>query len=95
MSIQDAIKAAVEGGWERKEWYYPDEMPKEPLPHEYLLDPLFWQALGKGLGWGNKYDLEPAKHNRSNYLEWLSHWHKFIDHLAAGKTIEQFFKELR
>jgi hypothetical protein len=25
---------------------------------------------------------------------WQYHWHRFIDHLAEGKTPEDFFREL-
>lgn len=64
-----------------------------------FLDPLFWQALGKSLGWNPE--------NSIHYLEslgisqdglccpdWLYHWHRFIDKLASGRTIEEFFQEL-
>lgn len=52
-----------------------------------VLDPLFWQALGKARGWGDdpKYGV---------YTEWRIHWHRFIDHLAEGKPAEDFFKDL-
>jgi hypothetical protein len=26
--------------------------------------------------------------------QWLIEWHRFIDHLAEGKTISEFFKQL-
>lgn len=25
---------------------------------------------------------------------WLYHWHRFLDYLASGKSVEDFFKEL-
>jgi hypothetical protein len=66
-------------------------------------DPLFWQALGKARGWG-EYDSEDTshdcdalgcssiEHNVEN--RWSHHWHRFIDHLIAGKDHDSFFAEL-
>lgn len=52
---------------------------------DILLDPLFWQALGKAMGW----------EFRSDHKEpWKKEWHRFIDHLAEGKDVESFFKDL-
>lgn len=79
---------------------------------EVLLDPLFWQALGKAEGWSKRvcrgcgstekpiegdYHLICPKCNRGgeNRIDnWLYHWHSFIDHLAEGKDIDSFFKDL-
>lgn len=65
---------------------------------EVFLDPLFWQALGRALGWqhivhvhkyvGHSLDkewTEPA---------WLYHWHRFIDHLASNGDTDTFFQEI-
>lgn len=75
-----------------------------------FLDPAFWQALGKARGWegkcsdcykgephkwcqsGSHLDLEPEKYH--NNYPWRVEWHRFIDHLAEGKEINEFFKEL-
>lgn len=71
------------------------------------LDPLFWQSLGKALGWkdyetcrygcqwdfdgeGCSHDLPPTV--RSPFWRW--NWHRFIDHLAEGKEVEEFFNQL-
>jgi len=53
-----------------------------------FLDPLFWQCLGKGIRWVtvNYYNEGP---------EWKIQWHRFINHLAAGKDAETFFAELK
>jgi hypothetical protein len=42
------------------------------------LDPTFWLALGKGLGWD-----QPDR--------WKMEWHRFSDHLADSKDAESFF----
>lgn len=70
---------------------------------EMLLDPSFWQALGKSMGWGicinhNKDERIPRAlqgcdgcmdADDENY-----YWHKLIDHLSEGKSLEDFFKKL-
>lgn len=61
---------------------------------DVLLDPLFWSALGKGLGWKD-YD---RSYNQADQLEvervYLKHWHRFIDHLAEGGSIEDYAGKL-
>ena len=52
---------------------------------DIFLDPLFWQSLGKAMGWDkNKYIIG----------NWKAHWHRFIDHLVEGKEAESFFEKL-
>jgi hypothetical protein len=46
-----------------------------------FLDPEFWRALGRTLGW---------HHERV----WKGYWQGFIDHLAQSKTPESFFATL-
>lgn len=58
------------------------------LPEEIVLDPLFWQSLGKGLGW------KPLGADGDGNDNWLYYWHRFIDHLASGKDIDSFFTNL-
>lgn len=62
---------------------------------EICLDPLFWQAMGKGLGWTTvPMDEGNHRHLGQRYHEWHYRMHRFIDHLAEGKDIESFFKKL-
>lgn len=56
-----------------------------------LLDPLFWQALGRGLGWDDNIQTYVPRGNKTNYM---IQWHRFIDHLIEGKDIESYFKNL-
>jgi hypothetical protein len=60
--------------------------------HEIFLDLLFWQSLDKQIAMEAflKSDI------MNGYYEprWLELWHRFIDHLARGKTAEAFFAEL-
>ena len=61
-----------------------------------LLDPLFWQALGKQQEWG--WDEVIASNGGFSLevpsLEWVFHWHSLIDHIAEGKSIDDFFNNL-
>ena len=112
--MKKAIKKAIEGGydfdfkWSGKENASPNlkvallQAEQEIL----LLDPLFWQALGKVDGvMGTKcYECAECKQDIKDTLKWLKSfdgepcwrhaWHSFIDHLAEGKDINSFFEEL-
>jgi hypothetical protein len=105
--VEEAIKLAVEGGYEPFRTVKMDELVCELTGENYhcnfkpkngatvrglcsaninriLLDPLFWQALGKNLGW----------HPSGVIPSWTSEWHHFVDHLAEGKDPNSFFLEL-
>ena len=89
-------KAITEGGFighPLADWHEHDK-------HEILLDPLFWQALGKSMGWGNT---NVCGHCRSNLYDsyerkedkmWHYYWLSFIDHLAEGGSVESYFANL-
>jgi hypothetical protein len=67
---------------------------------ETFLDPQFWQALGRALGWSEVCDLaiscvhgyEECQRCRGYY--WMFQWHRFIQTLADGNTPEAFFAPL-
>jgi hypothetical protein len=64
---------------------------------EFFLDPLFWQSLGKGLGWEETVEVEIPDFPMTPALkatQWKVHWHHFIDAVAEGRTPEAFFREL-
>lgn len=114
MTIQQAIKKAIEGGYQQKENHrYPERfgnglhgISEDFCIFETLSDPTFWQSLGKAMGWkSRKHHLWPALEiipkddyevvRREQVMEdWFYHWHRLIDFLAEGKTIEQFFEGL-
>lgn len=56
--------------------------------HKALLDKDAWQAVGKTRGWSNtgwdKYTTQA-----------IFNWHRFIDHLADGKSVEQSLSALK
>jgi len=101
---RQAIEKAIEGGWDRS------KTPGLIIHIEggryaamgFFLDPTFWQALGKSMGW--KYEV--VRHGKCNMPgcdgthvkpgtgDWLYHWHRLIDHLAEGNDINLFFETL-
>ncbi len=86
------------------ELIFPADSPRQTAMRVYtekiFLDPLFWHALGKSLGW-DKIDTQKAEMIRKSggiprnigYYT-LQKWYSFIDHLAEGKDAESFFNEL-
>jgi hypothetical protein len=79
--------------WTRKDNESSFIVPTE----ETFLDPKFWQALGRALGWSEVCDLvstwvhgeEECQSCRGYY--WMYQWHCFIQTIADGNTPEAFF----
>lgn len=105
--IEQAIKEAVEkGGYVNNAYFMlKSETNKRLEANTILLDPLFWQALGKARGWGSSFgfirtsdtgEIESWLESDSagTVYQWRYYWHRFIDHLASGGDAELFFKEL-
>ena len=97
--MEKAIKKAIEGGYERKNGSFslPMKLNDEFDIWEYdnntiLLDPLFWQALGKTEGW----DENETHWQGGDFVgkQSIFEWHNFIDHIAQGKEIDEFFNKL-
>lgn len=110
MTIQQAIEKAIEGGWKHPFTGLPafraptEEWLKEnwrKYAHIFL-DPLFWQSLGKAMGWKmvNDFSGEQCVRQHGNCTdmdcnpEWKYMWHRFIDHLAEGKDAKSFFEKI-
>lgn len=101
--MKNAITKAIEGGWSDT-LYRVDTGNTEVWTHHssLLLDPLFWQALGKNLGWVTDNEDYFLKETIAGGLisrtygiwTWRNEWHNFIDHLASGNDPESFFKDL-
>lgn len=95
--MEKALKKALEGGWTGGITYLGDRTIEEKVSffandYEFcfekeLLNPLFWQALGKAMGWETSPSFDYG-------TDWATEWHSFIDHLAQGKDIDSFFNEL-
>lgn len=99
--MQAAIKLAVEGGYIIKPSFQ-DWVTEKATLHsgDVLLDPLFWEALGKALGlsqdkpkqsFSTEFGVITSKVLYSGHI---GEWHHFIDHLAGGGDIDPFFKGL-
>lgn len=150
MTIDDAIKKAIEGGWRKGDPSLDHYV--NVVGYEAFLDPEFWKALGTAFGWGawtvpfeqfehewEIHDYEPdtaktpvyfckvcyarkindiiywdggvdgteewiAKPSRTYQMtshksrkldDWKTHWHRLIDHIASGGSIESYFEGLK
>lgn len=108
--MEKAIKLAIEGGafgnpeklkdvdWFIKEgliyWNRKNQDGIMISLHKQFLRPEFWQALGKSLGWKDKYIRKESGSFIYGGKVWLEIWHRFITHLAEGKDPESFFINL-
>ena len=100
--IEQAIKEAVDHGYEPNVERYPEMEGISPLQiavamqADVFIDPAFWKALGKKRGWTTDDDFKYWQKSVAEWKEkyWKNFWHRFIDHLAADKDAESFFKEL-
>lgn len=108
--MKEAIQKAIEGGWNQgyKISHYgvmgdvllvKGVRSRALIEAEIREDLLFWQALGKAMGWdGKPFGIsipnggETVVHKTKD--EWKNNWHRFTDHLAEGKDVESFFNEL-
>ena len=67
---------------------------------ETFLDPAFWRALGRTLGWEKACDLaitcrhghEECRRCHGSY--WMYQWHCFIQYMADGHPPDTFFASL-
>lgn len=89
-------------------WKYPlHRMIKRVSVEVMLLDPAFWQAVGKTRGWIDE-DYPNGEMRCENlvgrcdtvycdyggFIDPNSKWHNFIDHLADGLNIEEALAKL-
>lgn len=106
--MKEAIRLAIEkGGYSLKfaEQRYQIDVADRSHPGSIaltsmFLDPAFWRALGKALGWSMEFQDINTMTNASGefksaiFPEWLYQWHRFIDHIADEGEPDDFFKEL-
>lgn len=100
--MKDAITKAIEGGYKITARHrHGDGFPSDSVNEDVLLlDPLFWQCLGKALGWSGKVDMKFINAFGNTLVieqiqRWEMHQHKFIHHLADGKDADDFFNNLQ
>ena len=98
MTINQAIKRAIEGGYKAPYFLngWPFPLHKEEQ-NTIFLDRSFWQSLGEALEWGEHEFALQWKHDGVPLgdTHWLYEWHRFIDHLAEGKDAESYFASLQ
>jgi hypothetical protein len=97
----DGTETSYEGtNGEFSLWTRTDNESSFMIPmEETFLDPRFWQALGRTLGWSEGCDLaitcvhgeEECQRCRGYY--WMYQWHCFIQALADGSTPAAFFAQ--
>jgi hypothetical protein len=82
-------------------WTRTDTQSSFLIPmQETLLDPAFWRALGRALGWDVPCDLAITcvhgneECQRCHGYYWMYQWHCFIQHIANGHPPAAFFASL-
>lgn len=60
-----AIEKAIEGGWNKPQFYVQDNQPEHLLWQVVVLDRTFWIALGKALGWNGVWEMNFFKEDGS------------------------------
>lgn len=101
-ATQRIIEDAWSGGFKRftaKEYYFKYTQMDEAVSH-LLLQPDFWQAVGKVRGWTRVCadcgfrepkltDCQCGDQSQTIVDETNRNWHRFIDYLADGKNVEE------
>lgn len=105
--MNEAIKLAIENGWDENR----AKVSKLDLRDGYegmgtsmfstdkaMLDPLFWQTLGKALGYSGDYGVGSASLNKQVIIEGKPWWqwaaHQYFGLLLTGGDTEQWWKKL-
>jgi hypothetical protein len=93
MTIQEAIKKAIEGG-------YPTQRIDDLALHvqaQYFLESTFWEALVRALGVEGDCEYIHMDRGEPRTLRqplWFYYSHRFHSHLVAGNTPASFFARL-
>ena len=89
-TITKAFELAQENGYElHSKW-----RSLEYYEFKVLLDPQFFQALGKAMGWKGTTYFQMGSKCRNEMPDWIAYWHRFIDKIADGGTPDDFFEDL-
>jgi hypothetical protein len=103
--MNEAIKLAIEkGGYilrkHVKKQFLDGWGVEKRDAYEITQDPLFWQALGKALGWKRIFEdlLETMEFNDiptnyfMPYVTWQYYAHQYFDLVLTGGDTEKFWK---
>lgn len=89
---KEAIAKAKEGGWDDYETMNGFVVSADEEPNIAALDPLFWQALGKSLGWPKH---EPTKDSSSvGITEWHHFAMSFYNLILTNGDTDKFWTDL-
>ena len=98
MTIQQAIEKAIEGGYENKELLIGG--PKFVAEHyshgvsQLFLDPIFWQSLGKAMGWKGRCKCYEGHTHRALYIPGRKEPTCFCEcHIDISKSINVQWKK--
>ena len=80
--MENIIKKAIEGGWkpfgsiktDGKNWGVPEVVANFYNQPTFILDPLFWQALGKACGWEGFYTKGNEENGKRNITDLNPRW---------------------
>lgn len=97
--MNEAIKLAIEkGGYDNYSHVHPSvrEEAIELDSDRIILDPLFWQSLGKALGWKEpKFGIAIDRLPNFSYPKaWLPYAHKYFDLALTDGDTETFWQSL-
>lgn len=90
MKFHEAIHKAIEGGYAKHTQPYKGDFNMQAI---ILLDPEFWKALGKSMGWDKKLHKDFRLYSEV-LPNWQYYWLGLIIHLAEGNSIESYFETL-
>lgn len=99
MIPKEIIELAIQGGWKPLvDEGYQIQLDGDGVGFWYpiALDPTFWQALGKSLGWAG-FDAE--KDNKMifaayEHYHWSAYTHRFYDLLLQKQDTAPFWEEI-
>lgn len=95
--MNEAIKLAIEkGGYVMP---YGSHIELDTVSTNIILDPLFWQALGKALGWSpgtiwRRIEMSDVKLMQVEAEGWLVKALTYYELLLTGRDTEKFWEEL-
>lgn len=77
------IRAAVDGGYKLEPSYYESLTDRQVLNcADVLIDPDFWRAAGRSLGWDDS-PMDKAMRQLTGTPLWMHKWQAMCPHLAA------------
>jgi len=104
MTIKQAIDKSIIEGWfpQQKAQFIITKNEQVQIGEHFVLDPSFWQSLGKALGWNqntckccNRKE-EYCLHETPNGInpEWQWRMVNLMRQISENRSIKSYFKEL-